>query len=572
MRRALRSVWVAALALLSAVMLAVSWTVTTATQLAAVTALIMGGTGHPLSTPPDSGDFVDDYLRDIVDNYIQPAADAGTGIPEPPVGGQYNAVAVITPEEFWPVNGVKTFGISVAEGRANLDRCVDGGTCDYNMNTGAAPPADTDTFVAAGYSQSAVVASLAKADLIARYQDSPEGSPEATFSFLSNPMRGNGGILMRFNKLTIPLINIPMYGATPTNTCQDDDGLCYPSIDVAQQYDLLGGDAPNNLFNILALVNSLASYGLLHGEMPDQDLGDAEYQDSLGDTDYYLNPAELLPILMPLEWIGIPRALLLVADAPMRVLIENAYRRDINPGEPTLQYLLSVSRPLAMVANVLRAIPVGIDDGLQEAGLPRLLGTEPAGKYGVGGDDEDLRGLPVGFIPLGSADPTPNPPSEAATAGVDQHSADGDEPAEPAELDVAPPPAQDGTAGRTAMETGMDLADDSVTSSGADDPAEDPAEDLAEDLDLDPSTDLGEDLAAESADESDPVRQLPNRLRVNDPAPGELDRAEQVEAPSSIPRVDERREDEVPRSLPGRRSEPAEKQEPSGQPRADQAA
>jgi hypothetical protein len=231
-------------------------------------------------------------------------------------------------------------------------------------------------------------------------------------------MRPNGGILMKATWLYIPILNIPLYGATPTDSCENG-GRCYPTVDIAQQYDILGGDAPNNLFNIVALANSIAGYLELHPAMQTQDFADASVsQGSYGDTEYRLNPAELLPILMPLEALGVPRSVLLAVDAPLRVLVEQAYRRDISPGEPTPQYLLPISDPIALPINLLKSIPVGIDDALQYEGLGRPLGTTAAGPYGVGGDDNELEGLPAGLIPLGSTDGTPAPISTSSESEV----------------------------------------------------------------------------------------------------------------------------------------------------------
>ncbi|MFY1621423.1 PE-PPE domain-containing protein, partial [Micromonospora sp. WMMD736] len=404
-----RSLGVTMVAILGAVVLAFSGTVPSLLPVLTATVLAMGGTEHPLSTPPDSHDFVTGYLEIAVENHIIPASgktgEQDTGIPSAP----YKTVAVITPEEFWPVFGSKTFGKSVAEGRSNFGKCAhaDAG-CEYNEPV--SDPLEPDDFIGVGYSQSAVVASLVKADLIAEYRDDPMNSPIISFYLLSNPMRPNGGILMKFNKLTIPILDIPMYGATPTDTCQEDGEICYPTVDFAYQYDILGGGAPNNLFSLVALLNSLAGYLIVHGDMPDQNLNDDDviYQGKMGDTQYYMRTTDLVPLLMPLESLGVPRELLLVVNAPMQTLIEGAYRRDIHPGEPTPQYLISISNPVGVGINFLKAIPVGIDDALEEAGHQRIFGTEPAGPYGVGGEDKELEGLPAGFIPLGKADPTPD--------------------------------------------------------------------------------------------------------------------------------------------------------------------
>lgn len=389
MRLICRSLSVALLAVFGAILLALSWTTTTAVQLQAaqnVTALIMGGTGHPLGGPKDPPGFVIPYLNNAVNAYINPAQAAGLGTNGP----VDNAVAVVTPEDFWPVFGQKTFGTSVAEGRANLGNCLNVSNCDFNHDVGSDDPAVGDAFIVFGYSQSAVVASLAKRDLIA------EGGGDPTpFFMIANPMRGNGGIMMRGKGIpTIPFLNIPFYGASPTDGPVNDGGtpgdptddtFVYPTIDVAQQYDALGGDFPYRPLNILALVNSLMGYAYLHGNVVNRPLADARYQGQMGDTTYYLFPTETLPILIPLQQIGVPEPILKLFDAPLRVLMEDAYKRDVNPGVPTVASLLPIGNPITLVVNLIKSIPVAIDDALQAAGLGRPLGTTAAGPFGVGG-------------------------------------------------------------------------------------------------------------------------------------------------------------------------------------------
>ena len=76
MKAIARSLVVILVALIAVPALAVSVTITTAVQLLATTALIMGGTQHPLSTPPDPV-FINPYMGHAVNNYITP----GTGVP-----------------------------------------------------------------------------------------------------------------------------------------------------------------------------------------------------------------------------------------------------------------------------------------------------------------------------------------------------------------------------------------------------------------------------------------------------------------------------------------------------------
>jgi hypothetical protein len=184
--------------------------------------------------------------------------------------------------------------------------------------------------------------------------------------------------------MTIPGFGITFYGATPTNTCAGS-GPCYPTTDVAQQYDLLGGDAPAVPWNVVAWVNSGFSYALLHGDVPSKSIDDAIYQGTAGDTDYYLFTEERLPLLMPLEMAGVPGPLLAVVNAPAQVIVEWGYYRQPSPGEHVQFQLLPETDPITFLINLGTSFPVGIDDGLEEAGLGRALGTTPAGPYGVGG-------------------------------------------------------------------------------------------------------------------------------------------------------------------------------------------
>jgi PE-PPE domain len=395
MRSMLRSLGAMVIAVLSAITLVVAATMSTAVQLAA-TALIMGGTGHPLSTPPDDPvTYINPYMANAVNGFINKAAAAPTGTGLAPIGVVADGdrrYAVITPEEFFPVSGSGTFDPSVAAGVDNLYHCIVGGGCTYNTNAAlkpAAPPTppvpgeETDVF---GYSQSAVVAALVKQKLLA----DPDHPPvDLSFFLLADPMRPNGGFLARGPKgLTIPLLGVTFYGPAPTNSC--DVGDCMETVDVAAQYDGLGGDAAVGLTNVLAVVNAALGYYYLHGDLQNKTFADARYQGSYGDTDYYLVPTPRLPVLMPLDGI-VPSPILTGLDAPLRVLIEGGYAHDVNPGVPVGVSLLPFRNPIRTAVNVLIAIPTGIDDAIAEAAndpASRPLGTKPVtSPFGVGGAD-----------------------------------------------------------------------------------------------------------------------------------------------------------------------------------------
>ncbi|HKV18999.1 MAG TPA: PE-PPE domain-containing protein [Mycobacterium sp.] len=405
MKAIARSLVVVLVALIAVPALVISVTVTTAVQLLAATAFVMGGTQHPLSNPPDTDQFIADYLGLAQDHYIEPA-----------YGAPANAVPVVYPAEFFPTFGSMTFDDSVAVGRDNLNKCLRGLACNTGTSNAPIPtPTTADVF---GYSQSAVVASLVKGDLIAN----PAGAPADTnFILIANPMRPNGGILGRgFEGMTIPIFGITFYGPTPNSCggpeCADNDPTVYDTTDVAQQYDFLGGDAPARPLNVLAMANSLAAYAQLHGDVPNHYLGEPGMinQGEYGDTQYYLIPADRLPILMPLESLGVPSAALALPDAILRVWIEDAYIRDQSPGQHVQFQIIPIGNPVGLIGNTLGAIPVGIDDTFQQAtGTDsRPLGTADVYRpFGVGGTvydkesgepTDDNVGIPTGTGNYGS--------------------------------------------------------------------------------------------------------------------------------------------------------------------------
>ena len=227
------------------------------------------------------------------------------------------------------------------------------------------------------------------------------------------------------------------YGATPTNSCET--GSCYETVDVAAQYDGLGGDAAVGLTNVLAVVNAVMGYLLLHGNMQNGSFDDALYQGSYGDTDYYIVPTPRLPILMPFEGF-IPSPILTALDAPLRAAIEGAYARDVNPGIVTKVGLLPFRHPVQAILNIIKAIPTGIDDAIAEAtGDPtnRPLGTDPVtSPFGVGGPE------------------LPDPPSTEVDAALVMSARIGDDSVEPTVLDEdETEPGGSATEGNTSTNT-----------------------------------------------------------------------------------------------------------------------
>ena len=145
MRRLIRSFAVIVLSIAATVLVASTQTMTALVALTA-TALIMGGTGHPLTTPQDSPEFINSYTNDADNDYIVLTGFCGADACTP--------TAVSTPEQFMPVSGTMPFDQSVDEGVINLDQAIN------------AQPAG-ESIVVFGYSQSAHIASI-KVNLAAR--------------------------------------------------------------------------------------------------------------------------------------------------------------------------------------------------------------------------------------------------------------------------------------------------------------------------------------------------------------------------------------------------------------------
>ncbi len=340
----------------------------------AATSLTMGGTFNPLKVPPQPSDWVGYYIDTMNDKYVR-----DTGL----CGPQCTRVGVYTPEQIGWLGGLgnPSFDASVAAGVANLDACVRGTACTVTTpaytRTTTTPLTDT-AFTVFGYSQSATIASNEKAALIA-----DPSTATVNVVMLANPNRPDGGILARVPGLYIPFLGVTFNGATPTDSAQ---ATPITTVDVAGQYDPIS-DAPTNPFNLVTWINALAAYYLVH--LQPLSIGTPELQGQYQDSTYYLIPAPTLPILQPIAlvpWIG--PLIATVLDPPLRVFIETAYDRTINPGTPTMANPLYIADPFKAVVDLLTAIPTGWDNGIAYlSGDPanRPFGTTVPGTYGVGG-------------------------------------------------------------------------------------------------------------------------------------------------------------------------------------------
>jgi hypothetical protein len=372
----------------------------------AATALFMGGTGHSLSIPQDTTEYISQYVENADARFVAPSGLC--------TGGQQGCarVAVYTPEEFPISTGlfVMTFDESVAIGLDNLDACVRGTACTVTRppftSTGSDTLTDT-SYVVFGYSQSATIAAFEKYDLIAH----PATGKTVSFVVISNPNRPNGGILERFVGVYIPILGVTFSGAMTTNS-PDVTGYTLTTVDVAHQYDPVS-DFPTNPLNLLSDLNGLLGFFYFHPETSYFAADSVALQGQYQDTTYYLEPAKTVPLLMPLKsipLIGPPIAAAL--DPPLRVLIETGYDRTINPGQPTPAKWLYVPNLVKTAVDFVVAIPTGWDNAIAEiTGNPanRPFGTTIPGPYGVGGPPVDSGAVD----PYGPPTPLTLPPVQA---------------------------------------------------------------------------------------------------------------------------------------------------------------
>ncbi|MEO6793789.1 MAG: PE-PPE domain-containing protein, partial [Mycobacterium sp.] len=211
------------------------------------------------------------------------------------------------------------FADSLAQGAANLE-----GAIRPQLEAG-------DSVTVFGFSQSAVVSTLAMHSLIA---DVPGGAYDPTnlhFVLIGDPNNPIGGMLTRlhfpdgFDGATqhIPFLNIPV-GIDPTPTAP------FATDIYSTEYD--GWAAfPQDPTNLLAVINALMGIGAVHNAYFQDNLANAIDLGSIGNANFYMLP-EQLPILGPIYGLGDFGKVLGDALAPgLKLGIDWSYG---NPGAP----------------------------------------------------------------------------------------------------------------------------------------------------------------------------------------------------------------------------------------------
>lgn len=258
------------------------------------TALIIGGSGVPVPPPI--------YVSTLEGLYLTPNGFTG------------HAQGLATPEGLYPITGIKSLELdpSVAQGAQILDSAVQQQIATGNVD--AANPV-----VVVGLSQSSTVASQAMQQL----HDQGVPSDDIHFFLLSDPSNPDGGLLERFDGLTLPSVGVTFNGASP------DD--LFPADVYTPEYDGFS-DFPKYPINLLADLN--AFLGIIyqhHATLTDtaEQIKDAiPLSTSTADTmtDYYVLPTTTLPLLEPLQAIPvIGKPLVDLIQPDLSILINLGY-------------------------------------------------------------------------------------------------------------------------------------------------------------------------------------------------------------------------------------------------------
>ncbi|MCV7177383.1 PE-PPE domain-containing protein [Mycolicibacterium sphagni] len=355
------------------------------------TALILGGSGIPI--PPQS------YVDAVDQLYLNPHGYSA-----------YTPQALTTPEQFYPVTGVKSLtpDTSIALGLSILDNAITQQLADGNR------------VVVFGYSQSSMIASQLMAQLATA--NNPPSPSQLSFVLVGDESNPNGGLIARFEVPGAPL-SLPSLGATFNVAPTTSD--TYSTAVYSQEYDGFA-DFPEYPIDLLSDLN--AYLGVFTEHFAYADLTPQQINSAIavplpttGNTtvQYYMIPTANLPLLAPLRLIpliGDPLADLLQPD--LKVLVNLGYGSITNgwsPGPANTPTPFGLFPTNISAADVLTALAngavQGVTDALNDLKTPTLIDTSPlsallAGLHTIGltpSDNPSILQLLAGFATLGNA-------------------------------------------------------------------------------------------------------------------------------------------------------------------------
>jgi hypothetical protein len=334
--RVTRSVGIAAMTVLAAVVLAVTSTISTAVNLLATTVLAMTGT---FTTTPYPA-----YLEMVQNQYVTPALGTDFDFPPQPV---------TTPEQAWPITGLfdHTFGTSVRLGVGDLEGALDPALSN---------PHGVLVF---GYSQSSVISIIERRKLERYYAAHPElPVPNLRFMCIGCLNLPNGGVMARYAGGYLPIINFYFNGAASADTP-------FPTTMVTNRWDGFA-DSPLYPLWLPSTLNGVLGMVYAHTEYDEWTLSDDYEVGTHGNTTYYFLPNEDLPLFGPLRTLGVPEDVIDVFEPFVTQLVELGYDRTIPPWEPTRARLIPRIDPFTAIPELLGGINEGIDNAFELIGGP----------------------------------------------------------------------------------------------------------------------------------------------------------------------------------------------------------
>ncbi|MEB3069945.1 PE-PPE domain-containing protein [[Mycobacterium] vasticus] len=345
-------------------------------------ATLLAGEGWIMSGTGQADPTVGLYMDAVRAFYLQPSTPWFAGQTTYP---DYSLTGLVTPEQFCPIVCQPLpvpqldFAGSLAAGAANLE-----GAIRPQLEAG-------DDVTVFGYSQSAVVSTLAMHNLLANAPGGAYDPANLNFVLIGDPNSPIGGILTRLHfsdgldgaMQHLPFLGIPL-GIDPTPT-----GPFTTDI-YSTEYD--GWAAfPQDPTNLLAVLNALMGILAVHTAYFDDNLANAIDLGSIGNTDFYMLPTAQLPILGPLYGLGDVGRVVADALAPiLKTTIDWSYG---NPGAPDAGFTVDGVDPIGAAGSwavtasghlsedtgaagfLLRMDPLQMLAGLQYAGVQSLTNT-----------------------------------------------------------------------------------------------------------------------------------------------------------------------------------------------------
>jgi hypothetical protein len=208
------------------------------------------------------------------------------------------------PASFYPVEGAIALDPSVAQGVTALDAAIR-----------AIAPGQPIQVI--GVSQGDVVISVEQKALLAN----PPADTDITFVRFADPTSPTG-IMGRNAGLSLPGLTFIAAPQTP-----------YDTVVITRQYDGIA-DWPADQLNILADINACLggvylhdqiNYGVDLNTIPASDITTTTNSLGATTTTYVIPYSGLLPILIPLQNLGVPEQVLDAIQVPLKQIIDSAY-------------------------------------------------------------------------------------------------------------------------------------------------------------------------------------------------------------------------------------------------------